>query len=189
MQRFIHIPAYSTNAEFEQRSLRQQFGDGYEQRAIDGVNATRQIWSLSFRNVTKAKADQIVAFLANVGSVTAFIWTPPPPHNTALSWTAVHPYRDTYDAYDNRTIEVQFRQDHNPAQRAETPVLVVGSTTITITTATASATMHWTDDGTIPTEEIGTLYTAPITKQAGKTYRAVAMRNDILPSEIGTATT
>lgn len=189
MLRFTHLPTYSTGGEFDHRALRNQFGDGYEQRAPDGANATRQTWSLSFKNVTKTKADQIVAFLASVGSVTAFIWTPPPPHNTALSWTAVHPFKDTYEGNDNRSIEVVFRQDHNPAARAETPVLAVGSTLITITTATAAATMRWTDDGTIPTEEIGTPYTAPITKQAGRTYRAVAIRNDLLPSAIGTATT
>ena len=40
-----------------------KFGDGYEQRIVDGINNLEESYSLSFKTRLKADIDDIVAFL------------------------------------------------------------------------------------------------------------------------------
>ncbi len=76
--------------------------------------------------------------------------------------------------------------------RAETPTAspepgeVDSSTLVTITSATQGAVIHYTLDGTEPTEESDVL-AAPIAITEATTIRAVAIRQDMLPSEVMTA--
>jgi len=64
--------------------------------------------------------------------------------------------------------------------KCATPILDVASgtydntKTLTMTTATSSASIRYTTDGTTPTSSIGTLYTAPITLATSETVTAVA---------------
>ena len=51
-----NLPSSKTS---EQRLLQAQFGDGYEQRAGDGINADRVKWSLTWNAVTNEEADAI----------------------------------------------------------------------------------------------------------------------------------
>ena len=60
----------------EPRVRRSQFGDGYEQRTPDGINAVVQVWDLNFERVDDAIADEIIAFLRARAGVEAFDWTP-----------------------------------------------------------------------------------------------------------------
>lgn len=58
------------------RVLMTNFGDGYVQRAKDGINTVRAVYSLFFgRNNTDA--DAIIAFLDARGGSESFDWTPP----------------------------------------------------------------------------------------------------------------
>lgn len=52
------------------------FGDGYEQRVADGINAAPKSWSLTFVRPT-TEADAILAFLAARNGSEAFDWTDP----------------------------------------------------------------------------------------------------------------
>ena len=62
----------------EPRVLVAEFGDGYRQRAGDGLNTMRRRYeSLSWDNVSPAEADAITAFFAARAGVEAFFWTPP----------------------------------------------------------------------------------------------------------------
>ncbi len=55
-----------------------RFGNGYEQRARDGINATRAEWSIIFSMLTRAEADNIERFIVHTaGGHTAFKWTVP----------------------------------------------------------------------------------------------------------------
>lgn len=54
-----------------------KFGDGYEQRGQDGINANPQKWTLSFSGRSTAEGVAIEAFLLAQGGVTSFTWTPP----------------------------------------------------------------------------------------------------------------
>ena len=48
------------------------FGDGYEQRIANGINALNQNFSLSFKTRTKEEIDDIIAFFVAKKGVTAF---------------------------------------------------------------------------------------------------------------------
>lgn len=60
------------------RILKASFGDGYEQRAGDGLNTRAQSWSLTF-NGTEAEVQPIQDFLDARAGVESFYWTPPGP--------------------------------------------------------------------------------------------------------------
>jgi phage-related protein len=63
-----------------------QFGDGYSQRAPDGINAMAEVWSLTWDSLTKSEADAIETFLTARGGVEAFYWQSPRDSNAAKKW-------------------------------------------------------------------------------------------------------
>ena len=54
------------------RVLMTQFGDGYSQRLIDGINPLKESISVSFNTREKAEIDHIISFFESKGGVTAF---------------------------------------------------------------------------------------------------------------------
>lgn len=77
MSDFEWKPSAQTRLEEEPKVLSARFGDGYEQRTLDGINAIAQIWSVAFRNRPTAEANAILNFLRAKSGVTPFTWTPP----------------------------------------------------------------------------------------------------------------
>jgi phage-related protein len=75
MSDFEYQPAYGMNVSKQPRTLTNKFGDGYEQRAADGINNKLRTYSLSFSRVT-ADVEAIETFLDGKGGVTSFTWTP-----------------------------------------------------------------------------------------------------------------
>ena len=59
-----------------------QFGEGYQQRAIDGINNIVDTYSLMFSNREKIEADDIMAFFDTKAGVTAFDFTIPDTNST-----------------------------------------------------------------------------------------------------------
>lgn len=53
-----------------------QFGDGYQQRVPEGMNAIAYDWNLRFSNRTVDEIDEIDTFLKARGGYEAFEWTP-----------------------------------------------------------------------------------------------------------------
>ena len=86
-----------------------EFGDGYEQRLANGINNLVEDYSLTFNNRTKEEIDDITAFFANKGAVTAFTFTIPDSNNsgeTAVkvicdSWSQAYRYGDFYSCSAN----------------------------------------------------------------------------------------
>ena len=74
---FTWLPSYGAAASNEPRIKTAKFGDGYEQRSADGLNANPENWTLSFTNRDVAEIDAIDAFLDARGAVEYFLWTPP----------------------------------------------------------------------------------------------------------------
>ncbi|MDY6958075.1 MAG: phage tail protein, partial [Halobacteriota archaeon] len=71
------------------RVLRNDFGDGYSQRAADGLNYVPQVWDLKWI-LNGTDSDTLITFFETKGGHTAFNWTPP--RGTAgkyvlLEWT------------------------------------------------------------------------------------------------------
>lgn len=58
------------------RTLRVQFGDGYEQEAADGIHAATQSWPLEFVG-REAYVRPILEFVKRHAGYRAFFWTPP----------------------------------------------------------------------------------------------------------------
>jgi phage-related protein len=77
MATFTWRPSYSAQGETTARVVTVKFGDGYQQRAGDGINTLPRTWSVQFKNFDRAVADQIDAFLRARGGIEAFVWQPP----------------------------------------------------------------------------------------------------------------
>jgi phage-related protein len=70
-------PSYNYRKATETRILRTEFGDGYTQRAADGLNSIKKVVDLAFQNVTKTNADAIETFFTARGGWEAFNYTLP----------------------------------------------------------------------------------------------------------------
>jgi phage-related protein len=79
MSTFTWIPdANGADPDMDPRRHSVKFGEGYEQRAPDGLNPFLPTWALSFSGRTFAEVTAIYNFLTtNVAHVTAFDWTAP----------------------------------------------------------------------------------------------------------------
>ena len=54
-----------------------QYGDGYMQRAGDGINKKREKWSLVYDNLTQTERDQLALFIDQVQMADTIEWTAP----------------------------------------------------------------------------------------------------------------
>jgi phage-related protein len=92
---FDWVESPGTQLDEEPRVAVTRYGDGYEERAADGLNPKPQRWTLAFRGIERGVADAIVAFFrARVDPVTGlepFDWTPlwhsAPIRVVCRSWT------------------------------------------------------------------------------------------------------
>lgn len=76
MEIFTWAPANGPTGTVSFKLNEAQFGDGYSQRAPDGLNHRRNSWPVTFRG-DLAKITAIAAFLDARGGAEAFLWTPP----------------------------------------------------------------------------------------------------------------
>jgi len=77
MADFTYIPSFSSQLVERPKKLKVQFGDGYQQRAQDGINTNLKRWRLNFNGLTTADADAIQAFLEGKDGRTNFTWDDP----------------------------------------------------------------------------------------------------------------
>ena len=70
-------PDKSMSKSTQPRVLTASFGDGYEQRIVDGINSINETYSLSFKTRPKEVIDDIVAFLDTKKNVSKFVLTIP----------------------------------------------------------------------------------------------------------------
>lgn len=84
-----------------------QFGDGYEQRAADGINADLRKYTLSFTGRSATDSTAILAFLETQGGVTSFDYTHPGDSSRKFvckEWSA------SDDGYNLKGIRATFQQ-------------------------------------------------------------------------------
>lgn len=75
MDDFYFAEPPGTTLESTPTTVRTQFGDGYAQEAPAGLNPLGRQWTLPWRGVDDAVADEMVAFFtAHIGRT--FVWTP-----------------------------------------------------------------------------------------------------------------
>lgn len=91
------------------RVLIADFGDGYTQRAGDGLNATERRLSVRWENISAADADMIEAFFEARRGYEAFLWNPPQGGPTGKKWTCPEWERENVDTGID-SITATFRQ-------------------------------------------------------------------------------
>lgn len=111
MSTFIYQPSYNSSLSREPKVLEARFGDGYAQRAADGINNNPQIWTLTFENISLVDADAIESFLSTAGGVTPFDWTPPGKPSARF---VCKQWSRTYGAPGSYNMNMTFEQDFAP---------------------------------------------------------------------------
>lgn len=105
------IPSFGSRKLTKTRVLRANFGDGYSQRAIDGLNQQRDEWTVSFNNLSDADADTLVAFYEQQAGSSYFTWTPPR-EATSKKWI-VSEWQRTPNTGDFDTVTAKYEQVHD----------------------------------------------------------------------------
>jgi phage-related protein len=103
---FTIQPSYSANQSQEPRIKVAQFGEGYSQRAGDGINLRVREWSLTF-NGNAAEMNAVEAFLENENGITAFDWQPPT--GSAGKFICMAWNRSIAD-FNNETVTAVFKE-------------------------------------------------------------------------------
>lgn len=75
---------YTARKTTNTRILKSDFGDGYSQRAGDGINTTPDTWEVEFRS-NSTNIATIVSTLESKAGHTSFTWTAPS-DSTAKKW-------------------------------------------------------------------------------------------------------
>ena len=86
-----------------------KFGDGYEQRGLDGINANPQKWTLTWSGKAPSDAATIEAFLVAQGGVTSFTWTPPVSGAVSSNWVC-RSWTRTRTGFTTETITATFEE-------------------------------------------------------------------------------
>lgn len=93
------------------------FGDGYEQRAIDGINHFKETYVATFRTRPESEIDDIVTYLESTNGVADFDFTFPDTNSAGNEKTVKVVFADyniTYD-YDNfYSLTVNLRRVYEP---------------------------------------------------------------------------
>lgn len=107
------IPDRGLQHTTKNRVLKITFGDGYEQRLVDGINHKMQEFKVRFNNRTNDDADDIIAFFDNKKGVTAFDYTYPD-SNAGGSETTIkvvcEEYNLTFVNDDHSSVDATFRR-------------------------------------------------------------------------------
>ena len=103
---FFFIPSYNSNIEVRPAIKKIQFGDGFSQRSIDGVNSILLPFSLTFDKRTDAEARAILHFL-EMRKGLSFILTPPFPWNIKKVFVC-ESFRHSQIFANNHSISAEF---------------------------------------------------------------------------------
>lgn len=94
------------------------FGDGYEQRAVDGINHFKETYSVSFKNRGKEEIDDIVQYFESTNGVSRFNFTIPDTNSTSDNKTTVKvvfvEYSINYEYDDFYTLTAKLRRVYEP---------------------------------------------------------------------------
>jgi phage-related protein len=78
--------SYGTDMSQDFRVRRVNFGDGFSQRSVDGLNAQPQSWRLVWEHIPDSQAETLRTFFAGLAGTGIIDWTPFG-QSTALKWT------------------------------------------------------------------------------------------------------
>lgn len=101
-------PSIETTRSIKPRVLMADFGDGYTQRAPDGLNAQMETITVAWSRLKPADAATIVAFLSARAGAEAFLWTAPR-DSTPKLWIA-ESWERGYPNQTHESVRASFRQ-------------------------------------------------------------------------------
>lgn len=101
-------PSYGATKTSEPKVNSVQFGSGYEQRVIFGINQNPKVWDLAWDNITEADSDTIEEFLDARAGQESFDWTPPL-ESSSYKWVCQQ-WTKKIDFEGLATITATFRQ-------------------------------------------------------------------------------
>jgi phage-related protein len=105
-------PTYGAQKTSQPKVRQVQFGDGYSQRLMVGLNQDPKVWSLTWE-VSETDADTIETFLnARAADGASFDWTPPD-EATAYKWTC-YDWSKSIPYLNRATIQASFTQVFEP---------------------------------------------------------------------------
>jgi phage-related protein len=94
------------DVKFNRRVLR--LGDGYQQRAADGINNKTERYAVVWEGVSDTDADTLADFFDGVYGVVNFAWTPPR-ESSSKKWI-VESYSRGYPHPDNDNLSAIFER-------------------------------------------------------------------------------
>ena len=102
MATFPDIEAdYGASKQAQPKVRVAEFGSGYSQRSVLGINQDKKIWQLAWRNRTATDTNTIEDFLEARGGHESFDWSPPDETDTykwiCKSWVKTMPYSNLFD--------------------------------------------------------------------------------------------
>lgn len=105
---FSIVPSKSFSLSTKPRVILSQFGDGYSQRAVNGINNLTKEWSLAFNSKDLTTISQIENFFEARKGVEGFKWTPP---GDVVVYSVICPeWSKTYDSHISASITAKFVQ-------------------------------------------------------------------------------
>jgi len=109
---FFWKPSYNSSSNNEPKTRYIQYGDGYEQRYVDGINSNPFNFDLNFDYRTDAEATAIIHFLYTRRGVESFWFKAPAPYDEFRKYIAKQ-WTHTPVFSNNNTIRVKFEQRVN----------------------------------------------------------------------------
>lgn len=107
-------PSYDANIRNTPKIIINQFGNGYEQRANDGINNNLINFTLRFDNRNEQETVSILHFLAQRNGKESFVYNLPTiyaknPLNLNTRFTCMN-WESIYVSYNNYQISCEFRE-------------------------------------------------------------------------------
>jgi phage-related protein len=106
---FIWVPSYGLPIDFEPKTVVIQFGNGYQQRAADGINHNLLKLNLRFEGLTLQQVTAISHFLYARGGVESFLYTSPKPFNKLKKFVAPS-FTPNLEFYQNHPLSTIFQE-------------------------------------------------------------------------------
>lgn len=105
---FSWVPSKSFSKTIRPRVITAQFGDGYSQRVVNGINSITREWSVNFNSKSINEINEIETFLSNRKGAEGFLWTPP---GESTAYAVICPdWSRTYDTHISASLQVKFVQ-------------------------------------------------------------------------------
>lgn len=112
MTTFTYTADFGAKVNIKPRVRTTAFGDGYEQRQANGINARADVWDLTFNRRSNDEAQAIMDFLGARAGVEAFDWTPPN-ESTAIR-VVCREWNKSLERFNFNTVSAQFNRVYEP---------------------------------------------------------------------------